>query len=223
MGEDEIKALADDIKANGLRESITLFEGAILDGRNRYLACKQAGVEGRFEEFDGQSSPVAFVASRNLHRRHLTESQRAMVGARIKPLFEEEKRKRQKEMAGTRPNQNQDLEANLPQGRERAPQSRDEAAKVVNVGPRTVDSAARVLNKGVKGLAEKVDCGEVSVTAAAAVATLPAEKQEEIVAGGPDQIKAAAAKIRGTARPKKKTSPVPVRRRLVSTMRRKAN
>ena len=51
MGEDELQALADDIRDNGLRNPILRFEGKILDGRNRLTACRLAGVEPRFEEF----------------------------------------------------------------------------------------------------------------------------------------------------------------------------
>ena len=46
-------ALVADIRANGLLEPITLYEGMILDGRNRWNACKAAGVEPQFREFDG--------------------------------------------------------------------------------------------------------------------------------------------------------------------------
>jgi hypothetical protein len=50
---DEAKALADDISEHGLREPITLLEGKILDGRNRYIACLDAGIEPRFTHYRG--------------------------------------------------------------------------------------------------------------------------------------------------------------------------
>ncbi|HVA51029.1 MAG TPA: hypothetical protein VNH11_32110 [Pirellulales bacterium] len=66
------------------------------DGRNHLQACKLAGVEPRFVEWDGQGSPLAFVLSRNLHRRQLDESQRAVIGARAKERFQEEAAERQR-------------------------------------------------------------------------------------------------------------------------------
>lgn len=76
MPENELEALALDIETNGQREPGVIYDGQVLDGWHRYLACEIAGVEFRSTEFDG-SDPVAFVLSRNLHRRHLTASQRA--------------------------------------------------------------------------------------------------------------------------------------------------
>src|SRR6516164_3396880 len=74
--------LVADIRANGLIEPITVYEGMILDGRNRYSACEAAGVEPHFLEYDGDD-PLAFVLSMNVQRRHLDESQRAMIAARL--------------------------------------------------------------------------------------------------------------------------------------------
>jgi hypothetical protein len=77
MSDVEIEALAQDIRANGQHEPGVIFEGMVLDGWHRFLACQSAGVDFKTVDFDPESDPVSFVKSRNLHRRHLTESQRA--------------------------------------------------------------------------------------------------------------------------------------------------
>jgi hypothetical protein len=78
----EFDALVVDIKTNGLQEPIITLGDQILDGRNRYRACREAGVPFRFESYGG-SDPLALVITANIHRRHLTASQRAMIAARI--------------------------------------------------------------------------------------------------------------------------------------------
>jgi hypothetical protein len=78
------KALVKDIRAHGLREAIVLYQGMVLDGRNRYRACLETGVEPRFRQFDPvtEGDPELFVRSDNLHRRHLTSGQRAVLADR---------------------------------------------------------------------------------------------------------------------------------------------
>jgi hypothetical protein len=96
LGDAELRALAEDIKANGLLHDIILYEGKILDGRNRYLACPLAGVEPRFKEWDGEGSPLQWVISENLVRRHMTSSQRAVVAHDLLPMLEREAKERQR-------------------------------------------------------------------------------------------------------------------------------
>jgi hypothetical protein len=83
MQENELQRLADDIKDNGQREKIVLTkEGLILDGRNRAAACKLAGKVPKTGKWGGKpGTELEFVLSRNIHRRHLDESQRAMAAA----------------------------------------------------------------------------------------------------------------------------------------------
>ena len=90
----ELTELAQDIDKKGLLEPVVLYEGKILDGRNRYEACDMCRVNPSFTEYTGDD-PVGFVLSKNLTRRHLTASQKAVVALDLVPLFEEEARKRQ--------------------------------------------------------------------------------------------------------------------------------
>jgi ParB-like chromosome segregation protein Spo0J len=90
----DLLALGEDIKKNGLREPITLYDGMILDGRNRYAACKLAGIEPGFRLGAAHqespnlarlviSDPYAYVISANIHRRHLTTEQKRDLIAKL--------------------------------------------------------------------------------------------------------------------------------------------
>jgi N6-adenosine-specific RNA methylase IME4 len=172
----EFDELVADIRDYGLREPIVMHDGMILDGRNRYRACLQSSVTVHFRKFEGDD-PVAFVVSLNLRRRHLDESQRALVAARL---------------------------ATLPQGArtDLAPigaRSQGDAADLLNVGRRSVQRAKDVLDQGAPELVKAVETGKASVSAAAAIATLPEPEQQEIVARGEKEI-TEAAKIIWTRR-----------------------
>ena len=157
---------------HGVREPVWLYEGQILDGRNRYRAAQAMGVECPTREYDGED-PTGFVVSLNLHRRHLSESQRAMVAAKLA------------NMPAHRP----DKSANLPT-------SQDDAAEMLNVSPRSVRSAVKVQADATPELVQAVEAGRVSVSAAADVATLPKVEQAQIVARGEREILQAAKEIR---------------------------
>ena len=100
MQPDEFAKLVADIKAHGLREPIWIYQGKIIDGRHRYLACQEAGIRPQYKEWSGQGSLVMFVASLNQHRRHLDAGQLAMVSLEIERHLakeaheKEEKRKK---------------------------------------------------------------------------------------------------------------------------------
>lgn len=84
MTEPEFVAFKADIKEQGQREPITLYEGKILDGLHRYRACQELGLEPRVVRFEGNPRAAAqLVLGRNFYRRHLTTSQRAIVAAEM--------------------------------------------------------------------------------------------------------------------------------------------
>ena len=142
----EFDELVASIKAHGLREEITTFEGTILDGRNRYRACKVADVEPRFEEFEGDDIH-AFVADKNIHRRHLNESQRALIGAG---------------MATMKRGENLHMPAD---GQIRPSEiSADRAAQLMNVGRGSIMAAKLVIAKGTPEELSAVKEGRASVS-----------------------------------------------------------
>jgi hypothetical protein len=82
MEGEEFDALVVDIKAHGPVEPIVMHEGMILDGRNRYRACLDAGVQPTFTSFRGDD-PAAYVISANIHRRHLNAEQKRNLIAKL--------------------------------------------------------------------------------------------------------------------------------------------
>jgi hypothetical protein len=198
----EFERLCGDILLNGLQEEIVIHEGQVLEGRHRYLACLAKQVAPRFRPYAGEcGSPLAFVVSKNLHRRHLTESQRALVAARLKPLFEEEARRRQVAALkrGTEPPVPPNLaERGEPQAKG---ESAERAALLMKVSRSSVGAADRVKKHGVPQLVDALAAGKVSVSAAARIAKLPVEQQEAVVqaiAGGL-KPKQALAQVQGTS------------------------
>ena len=86
---EEFDRLVSDIKTNGLLEPIVVYEGKILDGRNRWRACQRARVKPRTAKWSGECGhPAAYIVSKNIERRHLTKSQAAMIVKRyLLPLL----------------------------------------------------------------------------------------------------------------------------------------
>ena len=176
MDESQYSDLVADIKENGLVESIVLHEEKILDGRNRYNACNDAGVEPNFVEYEGEDA-LSYVISLNLNRRHLNESQRAMIGAKLANM----------KHGGDRKNQHANWQFET---------STKDAAEKLNVGERNIQRAKKVHKEGIEDLQKSVEAGKVSVSAASDIATLDKAEQEVVVAKGEDEILKMAKEIR---------------------------
>ncbi len=177
---DALDALVADIRANGLRDAITLYEDKILDGRNRYRACRDAGVEPRFESPD-IDDPLAFVIGKNALRRHLNASQRSMAAAKV---------------ANMRQGERTDIPSKGGKSLSQA-----DAAKLFNVGTSSVQRAVVVIQRGSIELQQAVERGEISVSAAAeqvpaeGAAKKSDEQQRQAGAQGPKLEHADATKI----------------------------
>jgi hypothetical protein len=84
MEGEDLERFAEDIATNGQKETVKLYEGKILDGRNRYRACKARGLPCRYENWGGNGDPWDYVLSLNLHRRHLTQEYRRTLAVELR-------------------------------------------------------------------------------------------------------------------------------------------
>lgn len=82
LPEEEFKRLVKDIEANGLLTPIKLYQGKIIDGRNRYLACAKADVQRHYEVVNPVNL-AKYVISQNCSRRQLQKSQQAWIAASL--------------------------------------------------------------------------------------------------------------------------------------------
>lgn len=137
MDEAKIQELADDIRKNGQLVPVWLYEGKILDGRNRWAACRMAGVEPKTKEYTGDE-PTAFAVSLNDRRRHMGKSALAAVAAELEPHFAADAKRRQ-----ARKPRAESVPAKVPE-QKRGIEARQEAAKQVGVGERYVQDAKKV-------------------------------------------------------------------------------
>ncbi|MCP5524926.1 MAG: ParB N-terminal domain-containing protein [Verrucomicrobiales bacterium] len=159
LGDTELTELAEDIRAHGLREPIVLSAGAVLDGRNRLRACKLAGIEPQFRNYEGDQ-PTSYVISTNLKRRHLNASQRAAVAVDVLPLLEAEARKRQATSTGGSTPQLVGLIPEAEKGR-----ARDQAGRKLRVDGSYV-SAAKAIKEKAPEVFEQVRSGQKTITQA---------------------------------------------------------
>jgi len=160
LNAEELDALALDIKANGLQQPIIMWEGLLLDGRNRLAACAICGVEPSFKQYEG-NSPVTFVISANIKRRQLDASQRACVAVELEPMFAVEAKKRAL-IGNAKGGKNTKSEVISPQTK-RAPQARDLAADVVGVGNQLV-TRAKAIKAADPDAFERIKAGTVKVS-----------------------------------------------------------
>lgn len=185
----EFEALVADVRENGIRERIVIHEGMILDGRNRYRAAVEADVLSASEEqlamekrfgsgaffqtasqfaafsLVRQGDPLAWVLSKNLHRRHLTDSQRTAVAADLVVL-------RQGQRTDLSPSGEKSRTDGL---------SKPEAAEALHVSERSIERQLGVKRDGAPELVDAVRQGQVTVATAESIAKLPVTKQLEVL------------------------------------------
>lgn len=156
---EEFDLLVEDIKKHGQQEPIITVGDEILDGVNRYRACRKLDREPVFEAYTGDD-PLAYVISLNIRRRHLSESQRAMLATEMLPEFEKEAKERMR-IGGTRTPTGGHVTTRTDGRKELA---RDDAARVFGVSGPSIQRAKRIKQEAPEK-AEEIIKGKTTVGA----------------------------------------------------------
>ena len=164
---DEFKTLVEDIKRNGLRETIKLSPDGdtIVDGRNRYRACIEGTVDARFErlsDFYTDQMIADYILSKNVERRHLNAGQKAGISLTYEKMYGEEAKERQAKGRPVQPKR-EELPAVRREQRER--ESSELAANRTGASGRNVQRAKKV-DTAAPDLMLKVMAGTVALDAA---------------------------------------------------------
>ena len=180
---DELQALADDIHDRGLLHPGVVFDGLLLDGRNRQSACEIAGVAFATERLRSCESPTAYVLSANLKRRHLSATQRAVLGAESVEHFEREAKERQR-VGGRAAGRGRPI-ASLQTARKLSKalgESTTRAAKAAGAGTRNTAVMVAIRKKAPDVFAA-VKAGSLpKVAEARAIAALPSDQRADVLA-----------------------------------------
>lgn len=168
----ELEALKEGIRKRGLLEPITILDGKILDGRNRHRAiCELIYEKGfnyeekvKFAPVPEGFTPEQYVITRNLHRRNLNESQRALFAGLMLLAFDVDKTLSKEE------------KEKLPKGNKT-----DHFGKIFNVSGSSVKSAQIVIKHGLPIVKEFVQKGVWRLGLARKIAELKAEDQKLLV------------------------------------------
>jgi N6-adenosine-specific RNA methylase IME4 len=154
MDKQQYVDLEQDIIHNGIIHPIVIYEGKILDGWHRYNICTTNNLPFTTSSYEGDC-PISYVASSN-KRKHYTASQLAAIATDVKPLLEEEAKKRMS-LGGQRKGMGK-----VPIASNRT--TRDIVSEMFGVNTKYIDTASQIkkespelfkeLKAGVKNIAD---------------------------------------------------------------------
>ncbi|RGE39407.1 plasmid replication/partition related protein [Comamonas testosteroni] len=223
---DEYESLERSILAEGCRDSLVVWGDLLIDGHNRYGICQKHGLPFntiQATQFKNMDDVHLWMIDQHLGRRSVSDFQRGVLALRKREIIAERRAaaaaavNAAKAEAGEQP-------AEAPWEGETDPVVAKALASVAKVPDEALDTrealarAARlsagqvkmietIQEKAAPEVVAAVKSGELSLNAAAVVATLPEEEQQAVAAEGADALKQAAKRVRDSKKKPKAEKP----------------
>ena len=196
---DEYRALEESILAEGCRDALILWGNVLVDGHNRYAICSKHGLPFQTIQstrFHSMEDVHLWMIDQHLWRRSLSDFQRGVLALRKRAIVAERMGRAQPETAHDAPPA--DVAANEAPAATPQPQetTREALARVARLSSSQVLQIEKIQKQAAPEVVAAVKAGEISINAAAIVATLPLEEQVAAAHGGKEELKQAAKRVR---------------------------
>ncbi len=216
---EEYEALERSLLTEGCRDALVLWGDLLVDGHNRYEICRKHGLPFQTVQsklFKDIEDVHLWMIDQHLGRRSVSDFQRGVLALRQREIVAARRARFLEAAAQARPDEAGAAEAALPSGMtagsdlpwegessypEPAPlKSREELARAARLSSSQVALIEKIQQQAEPELVAALKSGEISISAAAAVATLPPEEQKAAAVAGKDELKQAAKRVREAQR-----------------------
>ncbi|GGI15692.1 hypothetical protein [Oxalicibacterium faecigallinarum] len=200
---DEFAALEHSLLNEGCRDALVLWGDILVDGHNRYRICQKHGIAFNTIQnasFQSMDDVHLWMIDNHLGRRSVSDFQRGVLALRKKEILSA--RRDQFDRKKTEPSDNapDDQDKKLA----KAPTlTREAIARAARVSSATIGHIEKIQKTAAPELVEAIKAGDISINAAAAIASLPSEKQVAAVAGGKKELRQVAREVREAKMPPK--------------------
>jgi len=210
---EEYEALERSILAEGCRDALVLWGDVLVDGHNRYGICRKHGLPFQTVQntrFQSLEDVHLWMIDQHLGRRSVSEFQRGVLALRKRELVAA----RRAQVAAPSPAPADPAapahDASIGRAVPEPLDTREALAKAARLSSSQVVMIEKIQKQAAPEVVAAVKAGTISINAAAAVASLPAEEQVAAAAAGKDELRLAAKRVRESRRkPRSESAAVP--------------
>lgn len=200
---DEYEALERSLLAEGCRDALVLWGDVLVDGHNRYGICRKHGIAFNTLQntrFQSMEDVHLWMIEQHLGRRSVSDYQRGVLALRKRDIIAARQQAQRTAPADPATPSGHDAETHSedrpPWDDAPGPLSRAELAREAKLSSNQVAMIERIHSQATPEVVDALKAGEISISAAAAVASLPADEQRSAAQAGKDELKQAARRAR---------------------------
>ncbi|PBJ83088.1 plasmid replication/partition related protein [Lysobacteraceae bacterium NML93-0399] len=201
---DEHEALERSLLAEGCRDALVLWGNVLVDGHNRYGICQKHGIAFNTIQntrFQSMEDVHLWMIEQHLGRRSVSDYQRGVLALRKRDIIAA--RQQAQRMAVLQPAADAEPETPAHDTEDRPPWddapsmvSRAELAREAKLSSNQVAMIERIHATATPEVVEALKSGAISMSAAAAVASLPEDEQRSAAQAGKAELRQAAKRAR---------------------------